>query len=409
MLILAVIAVIVAGVGLMAMTPDDRTRLRENVLQALQPFLDEFARSQAATEPFRAALRARTRWAVAAPILVALNVLVFARMVFGDLPVAHPETLIGWGANAGPLTTNGEWWRLVTALFVHASFVHLLADLAGLAVVARLIERMAGPLVLIGVYAAAGVAGGLVSLAEAPFHVYVGASASVFGLFGLLLALTAWSHLRRADLKVPLVVFRALAPTAVMFLVYTLAMKGLSSAPNLAGLLVGLGCGAALGRDIGHRAPQPRPSGLVFASLALASVAFAFTLRGVVDVRLDVLEVMALEDRTVEPYRAVVRKFTRGDVQARALTEMIATTIVPELEAGRAKVAALGQVMDEQRPLVNDADEYLRLRVESWQLRIEALRQGNTKILREADTTERASLQALERLRARRFTLIVRT
>jgi membrane associated rhomboid family serine protease len=408
-LILAVIAIIFAAVGLMAMTPEDRANLRDSAREALQPVAAEIARSRVATEPYRTALRARTRWAIAAPAIITVHLLIFARMVFGPLPVAHPEALIAWGANSGPLTTNGDWWRLVSALFVHASIFHLLADLAGLAGIARLIERLAGPLVLVGVYVMAGVIGGLVSLSESPLSVHVGASPAVFGIFGLLLALTAWSHYQRADLRVPLVVFRALAPTVAVFLLYSFAMKGLTAAPNLAGLLVGLGAGAFLGRDIGQGVPAARPAAIALGVVAVAAAGLAFTVRGIVDVRHEVLEVIAIEERTAAPYRAAVRKFTKGEVKAGALAEIITGTIMPELEAGRVKVAALTNVHEQQRPLVNDAQEYLRLRAESWRLRIEALRKSSTQMLRDADSTERASMQALERLRSRPFTLTVRT
>ena len=93
---------------------------------------------------FRARLRARTPFPVATPILILINVVVFAMMLFGDGSLGSPSTMISWGANLGERTTNGEWWRLVTSLFVHWGFLHLLANTIGVVLVGLLVEQMVG-------------------------------------------------------------------------------------------------------------------------------------------------------------------------------------------------------------------------------------------------------------------------
>ena len=60
------------------------------------------------------------------PALVALNVTVFLIILVGPGALADPQTLVGWGGNFGPRTTNGEWWRLVTATFVHSEMLPIL-------------------------------------------------------------------------------------------------------------------------------------------------------------------------------------------------------------------------------------------------------------------------------------------
>ena len=59
-------------------------------------------------------------------ILIALNVLVFLAMA-ASLHSASPspDRLIGWGANFGPLTLGGQWWRLLTSAFLHANILHI--------------------------------------------------------------------------------------------------------------------------------------------------------------------------------------------------------------------------------------------------------------------------------------------
>ena len=78
--------------------------------------------------------------------LVALNVLVFVLIVLVTkawLGVSW-QTYINWGANYGPLTSEGQWWRLFTSLFLHGGLWHLLANMWVLWNAGRLTERLYG-------------------------------------------------------------------------------------------------------------------------------------------------------------------------------------------------------------------------------------------------------------------------
>ena len=81
--------------------------------------------------------------------------------------------------------------------------------------------------------------------------------------------------------------------------------------------------------------------------------------------------------------------------------KLIELTIVPELQAAEKRVTALESVPKEQQPLVTHAEEYLRLRSESWRLRSEGLKTTNMQRLRQAEKTERASLGALEQIKTK--------
>ena len=78
---------------------------------------------------------------------------------------------------------------------------------------------------------------------------------------------------------------------------------------------------------------------------------------------------------------------------------MIERKITPELQAMQARLKTLGRVPPEHQPLLGGAEEYLRLRDESWRLRAAALHKSSMPALRKAESAERASLEALERLK----------
>lgn len=103
-----------------------------------------------------------------------------------------PARRIAWHlagrADAG-LIMAGEWWRCVTALFLHADAGHLLANAGALAVLASLLARRIGSGLTWGLFVLSGSLGNLLNAwAQAPDHLSVGASTGVFGLIGVLAA-----------------------------------------------------------------------------------------------------------------------------------------------------------------------------------------------------------------------------
>jgi rhomboid protease GluP len=82
---------------------------------------------------------------------------------------------------------EGEWWRLVTAVFLHGSFDHLLGNCLILYIVGMACEHGLGTLRTVALYAASGLAGSLASLAMSPGP-SVGASGAIFGLTGAAVA-----------------------------------------------------------------------------------------------------------------------------------------------------------------------------------------------------------------------------
>src|SRR5215467_5911292 len=75
-------------------------------------------------------------------IIIILNIAVFVLMSITSGSLLNPPThsLIKWGADYGPLTLNGQWWRMFTSLFVHIGLIHLLCNMVVLANIGPFME-----------------------------------------------------------------------------------------------------------------------------------------------------------------------------------------------------------------------------------------------------------------------------
>lgn len=98
--------------------------------------------------------------------LVGAILAVFAAMLWygAGLWHSHNGVQLAWGASFGPATKDGEWWRLVAAMFLHFGLAHLAINLWALWDAGRLAERLYGSLRLFAIYVASGLAGNLLSL-----------------------------------------------------------------------------------------------------------------------------------------------------------------------------------------------------------------------------------------------------
>jgi len=93
-----------------------------------------------------------------------------------------------WGANYGPLTTSGQWWRLLTGCFVHVDLGLGIVMMCFLLQAGGLVERLFGSRFYFALYLASGVAGNLVSIWVNPGRYSAGASAAILGVGGALAA-----------------------------------------------------------------------------------------------------------------------------------------------------------------------------------------------------------------------------
>jgi membrane associated rhomboid family serine protease len=126
-----------------------------------------------------------SRRPLAAMALCAILILFHAllSLVAGSEPGRNAFLLLIGGAKVNALLDAGEWWRLVSSVFLHATFAHLAVNCLGVLIAGWLLENFLGSFLFFAVFALSGVAGGVCSwVADAPPS--AGASGGMFGLLG---------------------------------------------------------------------------------------------------------------------------------------------------------------------------------------------------------------------------------
>jgi membrane associated rhomboid family serine protease len=88
------------------------------------------------------------------------------------------------GAMVRDFVAGGEWWRLLSAVFVHIGGLHLLVNAIGLWFLGRLCEELFGSVRMLAIFGFAGVASMFTSFAASPVGVSAGASGAVLGVLG---------------------------------------------------------------------------------------------------------------------------------------------------------------------------------------------------------------------------------
>lgn len=206
--------------------------------------------------------------------LIAANVAMFVFEIAetGSLSGPSPQVMIALGGNFAPLTRNGDPWRLVTAMFLHYGIIHIGMNMVCLYQIG-FAERILGRAEFLALYLAAGLVGGLGSLATHPLAVSAGASGAVFGMFG---AFTAVMVVRRKQIDrwVWQRTMRSLGTFFAINLALGLSQSGIDLTAHLVGLVVGFVGAFVLAKTAG---PGARP---LLRALAVASAGAATAFGG---------------------------------------------------------------------------------------------------------------------------------
>jgi membrane associated rhomboid family serine protease len=215
--------------------------------------------------------------ALVTKILIGINVAVYAlNLAQGSSLGRTSGSLFDKGALfiSSPFVpgglAEGEWWRLLTAAFLHGSVLHIGLNMFVLWMIGAPIEEAIGRGRFLALYLISGLAGSAGALLFDPNAITVGASGAIFGLLGAALVLERQRNY-------------VLGGSALSFLVinliFTFAIPNISIGGHLGGLAGGVLGALALSRFGRTHAIYGRPGLLGAAGLVavgIASVALAY-------------------------------------------------------------------------------------------------------------------------------------
>jgi rhomboid protease GluP len=186
--------------------------------------------------------------------LIGINVLVYVIMVASGVDPFDPRSteILDWGGIYRPYVLEGGWWRLITFNFVHCGFFHLLLNMYALFIVGLLLEPRLGKWRMGATYLSTGIVAGIVSIWWHPHSVAAGASGSIFGLFGVYIALLGTNIFPAAGR-------RAMLITAGLFVAVNLlygTAGNIDNAAHIGGLLTGLVLGWSYATPIADSSPD---------------------------------------------------------------------------------------------------------------------------------------------------------
>ena len=205
--------------------------------------------------------------------LIGLNVTYFLIMVVAGVSLLEPtpEQAVRWGADFGPYTLGGQWWRIATSTFLHFGILHLALNMWALLNLGLLAELLFGRATFLMLYAVSAVGASLASLLVHPMVVSGGASGAIFGVAGAVimgLFLTRESSALLTALRKSL---RSLLSFVAWNLIGGLTIPGIDVMAHIGGLVAGAAFGAAVLLPApGHGARRPVWIASVFALFAIA-------------------------------------------------------------------------------------------------------------------------------------------
>jgi membrane associated rhomboid family serine protease len=162
---------------------------------------------------------------------------------------------------------TGQYWRLVSAMFLHAGLLHIAFNAYALWIFGSVVEQELGRFRFLLIYFATGIVASAASYAFGPNAVGVGASGAIFGIFG---AFVTYNY-RRRHLAIAAARLRSAVTIVVINMVLALSIQGIDWRAHVGGFLAGLFAGFAAE---GVGTPSARRTILVVGFAGLLAVAF---------------------------------------------------------------------------------------------------------------------------------------
>ncbi len=202
-------------------------------------------------------------------ILIGLNVLAFLAEIASGAGGLGGGTIAGITLDFGlfgPSVADGEWYRIVTCGFLHASLIHLGFNMFALYVIGQLLEPALGTPRFVALYFASLIAGSFGALLLDPNALTVGASGAVFGIFGATMIIARGRGMNEIASQLGLLL--------ILNLAITFWASNISVGGHLGGLAAGLICAVVIvAGERGHLGRSRFGAEMAF-MVALAALAF---------------------------------------------------------------------------------------------------------------------------------------
>jgi rhomboid protease GluP len=309
------------------------------------------------------------------------------------------ESLIQWGANYGPRTTQGEWWRMFTCMFVHIGILHLLFNMLALWNVGGFMEQVLGHTGFLVLYLLAGLLGSMASVVWNPFAVSAGASGAIFGLYGGLLAFLVRHRDRQQH-----AFLAALRTNTLAFLGYNVVfgfiIPGIDMAAHLGGLAGGFVCGFALMPSFpfaSYFRLWPR-SVLVGVVGLVVIIGLSDLLPRAEDVETRLQQFDSLHTTILTTFNRAITQWQQGRVTEVEIVRILEQEVLPSWRTQREalqQLLTLSRLPTRQQQLVTRLVEYMSARQEGWELLREGLQRHDPRTLKSANDKQRQADQLL--------------
>lgn len=373
---------------------------------------------------------AATRTAVATPrlslkdwfryatiVLIALNMLIFLMMVLQGVSVFNPtpDSVLRWGADYGPLTLHGQWWRMLVSTFLHFGLIHLLFNMFVLFNIGLFLEGLADRVPFVVLYLVCGLGGSAASLAWHPSIVSAGASGAIFGLYGALLG-----FLVRHRGSIPAESLASLRKGALTFLGYNL-LYGLRPGVDMAAHLGGLATGFVLGLFL-IQPPSTSSSSSTSGDLTdsggvltpasnwrvPATVALGLALIAVPMIALpkpddylaEYKRLATMEEKALALFNASLKQWQANQITTQQYADILEKQILPPWRAEREAMEKL-KVSQDQAARKQLLVEYLTDREQGWQFTVDGLRAHDADRLRQGAQKEADAEKVAAQVRGR--------
>ena len=341
-------------------------------------------------------------------LLIGANLLVFLAMLAGGAGLWHSPNgvQLAWGANFGPATQDGQWWRLGSAMFLHFGAPHLAMNMWALWDGGQLVERMFGPARFAALYFLSGLAGNLLSLVtHGGQAVSGGASGAIFGVYGALLVFL-WCERRNLHPQEFRWLFWGAAGFASATIVFGFLITGIDNAAHIGGFLTGILSGVVLLRPLDAvRATvspiSPRSRLLAGAVFVLASAALisripqpAYRWSDETQARQEIGQFLKDDAAISRAWQSILEEGKRGGTSFDELAGRIDTAISDRYEESFEQLSHLsGNPALPSRTTVETLRRYAEQRRDASRSLAEGLRANDPAQIRDALELARRSQQ----------------